>query len=228
MLSEARKWLKKHDFDFIITGEVVGQRPNSQRRDAMAVIEKQSLLKDILLRPLSAKLLPETFPEREKMVDRELLFDINGRSRKNQLDLVKQFNIEDFPQPAGGCFLTEPNFCKRLSDFWEYKGDRDYLREDIELLRLGRHLYLKPDLKVIIGRNESENRVLEGYCNNFINLKIVSHTGPIALVYNKKGSKIDSNYILLAAKEVTKYSKIKDTKPVELEVDDGKIYKIEL
>ena len=107
MLSEARKWLKKHDFDFIITGEVVGQRPNSQRRDAMAVIEKQSLLKDILLRPLSAKLLPETFPEREKMVDRELLFDINGRSRKNQLDLVKQFNIEDFPQPAGGCFLTE-------------------------------------------------------------------------------------------------------------------------
>jgi tRNA U34 2-thiouridine synthase MnmA/TrmU len=183
MVRKAREWMEQNGFDFIVTGEVIGQRPMSQRRDTMPVVARESGAFDRLLRPLCAKLLPETLPEREGWVDREKLLDFSGRNRKPQIALAARFGISEYAQPAGGCcFLTDENYTLRLNDLWSNRGDKRYELDDILLLKIGRHLRPRPNFKLIVGREEGENNFLNGYRRDFTHLFCVSHAGPLALV----------------------------------------------
>lgn len=183
MVQKAYEWMKENHFDFIITGEVIGQRPKSQRRATFPVIQKQSGAEDRLLRPLCAKHLEPTLPEREGWVNREALHNFHGRNRKPQLQLAASLAIKDFAQPAGGCcVLTDGNYTRRLQDLWQNRGSRDYDLEDIILLKAGRHLRIAPHYKLIISRDESETNFLSGYRKRFIHLRATAHRGPIMLV----------------------------------------------
>ena len=157
LFSKAKKVLEQQKADFIFTGEVLGERPMSQRKDAIMLIERESGLKGKVLRPLSAKHFEPTIPEKEGWVHRDKFLDIKGRSRKPQLALAENLGIKDFPCPAGGCLLTDQNFAKRLKDSFEQKEDS--LRH-ISLLKVGRHFRLPSKAKVIAGRNETENKMI--------------------------------------------------------------------
>jgi tRNA U34 2-thiouridine synthase MnmA/TrmU len=186
MVRKAQEWIDKNGFDFIITGEVIGQRPMSQRKDTMPVVARESGAGDRLLRPLCAKLLPETLPEREGWVDREKLHDLSGRTRKPQMAMAGQMGFEDYAQPAGGCcFLTDEQYSKKFVDLWEARGDRDYELDDIMLLKVGRHIRPAKHYKLIVGREEGENKFLSGYRKQFASIKTVSHAGPLVLVDGK-------------------------------------------
>ncbi|MGD8514547.1 MAG: tRNA (5-methylaminomethyl-2-thiouridylate)-methyltransferase [Granulosicoccaceae bacterium] len=186
MVRKAQEWIDKNGFDFIITGEVIGQRPMSQRKDTMPVVARESGAGDRLLRPLCAKLLPETLPEREGWVDREKLHDLSGRTRKPQMAMAGQMGFEDYAQPAGGCcFLTDEQYSKKFVDLWEARGDRDYELDDIMLLKVGRHIRPAKHYKLIVGREEGENNFLSGYRKQFASIKTVSHAGPLVLVDGK-------------------------------------------
>ena len=217
MVTKAREWARKHDFDFIITGEVVGQRPMSQRKDTLPVVSRESGADDRLLRPLCAKNLPETLPEREGWVDRDKLFGFSGRTRKPQMALAKQLGFEDYAQPAGGCcFLTDKEYSVKLQDLWSSRGERRYELDDIMLLKVGRHLRPRPNFKIIIAREEGEAKFLQGYRKQYVSLKTVSHGGPLALI----DGQVDAADIELAARLVARYSQGRDADQVELEVSD--------
>ena len=183
MVNKAVEWIEEHGFDFIITGEVIGQRPMSQRKDTMPKIARESGADDLLLRPLCARNLPATKAEREGWIERDRLYDFSGRSRKPQMALAKQFNIDDYAQPAGGCcFLTDEAYAKKLVDLWETRGSREYTLDDIMLLKIGRHIRPNERFKIIVGREEGENRFMEGYRKQYIYLHAESHTGPLVLL----------------------------------------------
>lgn len=176
-------WMEENGFDFIITGEVIGQRPKSQRKQTMPLIARESGAGDRLLRPLCAKNLPPTLPEREGWVDRDKLYNFSGRNRKPQIALAKSFGIEEYAQPAGGCcFLTDKAYSGKLADLWRARGDRNYELDDIMLLKVGRHLRPQPHYKLIISREEGENHYMNGYQHDFVTIRAVSHEGPVALV----------------------------------------------
>ena len=158
MLQTAKKIMKKKKAGFIITGEVLGERPMSQRRAALDIIKRDSELEDLLLRPLSARALVETIPEKEGIVDRTRLMKIIGRSRKEQYKLAKQFDINKYFAPGGGCLLTDRGFSGRLKDLIDL-GEMN--KENILLLKYGRHFRLDKKTKVVIGRDERENEVIE-------------------------------------------------------------------
>jgi tRNA-uridine 2-sulfurtransferase len=215
MIKKAYEWLKENDFDFIITGEVIGQRPKSQRKGTMPLIARDSGAGDRLLRPLSARNLPVTLPESEQWVDRGKLLNLNGRSRKPQISLAAKFQLHDYAQPAGGCcFLTDKAYSEKLSDLWEHRGDKNYELDDIMLLKVGRHLRPKTNFKMIIGREEGENQFLEGYRKQFVHLRIVSHSGPLVLL---EGSP-EKEDVELAAKIATRFSSGRDAEKVAVEV----------
>jgi tRNA-uridine 2-sulfurtransferase len=183
MVEQAYQWMREHEFDFIITGEVIGQRPKSQRKATMPLIAKESGANDCLLRPLSAKLLPPTLPEREGWVNRDALYNFSGRNRKPQFGLAASLAIEEFSQPAGGCcVLTDENYTRRLQDMWDHRNTRDYTMEDIILLKAGRHLRPRPNYKMIIARDEAESNFLTGYRKQFIHMQVRAHRGPIILI----------------------------------------------
>jgi len=183
MVGKAHQWMLERGFDFIITGEVVGQRPMSQRKDTMPVVMRESGAGDVLLRPLCAKLLPATRPEREGWVEREKLLAWNGRSRKPQMQLAAHYGMTDYAQPAGGCcFLTDGNYTKKLTDLWRSRGHRDYEMDDILLLKVGRHIRPRDHFKLIVAREEGENNFLEGYRKQFAHIRILSHEGPLVLI----------------------------------------------
>lgn len=189
MVGKAKEWMQANQFDFIITGEVVGQRPKSQRKHLMPIVAKESGAEDRLLRPLSARNLPPTLPEREGWINRDQLFDFSGRNRKPQMQLAEQYGIADYAQPAGGCcFLTNEHYSAKLKDLWENRGTREYELDDIMLLKVGRHLRPAPDFKLIIGREEGENNYLEGYASTFIQLRALDHMGPIALFMGEESA----------------------------------------
>ncbi len=214
MVKKAKEWMQAHDFDFIITGEVVGQRPKSQRKDTMPVVQKDSGIDDLLLRPLCAKNLPETLPEREGWVDREKLYDFSGRSRKPQMALAKEFGFEDYAQPAGGCcFLTDEQYSVKLQDLWKARGSKQYEMDDIMLLKVGRHIRPEPGYKLIISREEGEGRFLQGYRKQYPSIKTTSHPGPLCLI---DGDFADEQ-IEKAARIVARYSQGKNDPEVELE-----------
>ena len=203
MVGQARTWMQENGFDFIITGEVIGQRPMSQRKQTMPIIARESGAFDRLLRPLCAKLLPETLPEREGWVDRERLHDFNGRSRKPQMALAESFGFTEWAQPAGGCcFLTDPNYSHKLADLWRSRGTKDYELDDIMLLKVGRHLRPRPHFKLIVAREDGENNFLTGYRRQFAHLEPVSHGGPLTLV----DGVLEDGDAELAARIVGRYS----------------------
>ena len=157
MLRKAKEFMQEIGAKFIVTGEVLGQRPMSQHKQALKVIEKESGLEGLVLRPLSARLLPETIPEREGWVARDKLLNFSGRTRKPQIDLAKTFNIKDYPCAAGGCLLTDPGFAKRVKDLINY-GELSL--NNVELLKIGRHFRISENTKLAVGRNKKENEEL--------------------------------------------------------------------
>ncbi len=208
MVKKAQQWIEEHDFDFIFTGEVIGQRPKSQRKETMPIISAESGANDLLVRPLCAKNLPSTKPEREGWIDREQLFDFSGRSRKPQMALAEKWKIDEYAQPAGGCcFLTDPNYSDKLKDLWAHRGDKYYELDDIMLLKIGRHLRPSPHFKMIVSREEGETRFLEGYRKQFIYIKTASHPGPMTLL---DGEDISAEDIYLAASIAARYCQGRD------------------
>ena len=181
MFREAAKVMKEEGADFLFSGEVLGERPMSQNRKSLGVVARESGCEDLILRPLSAKLLSETLPEREGKVDRERLLDIEGRSRKRQMDLAIEYGITEYAQPAGGCLLTEPGYARRLRDLMENSLSLEV--RDVQMLRIGRHFRLDSGEKVIVGRNEDENERLSSTRNEEdIILDVRDHPGPIVII----------------------------------------------
>lgn len=204
MVKKAQQWIEENGFDFIITGEVVGQRPMSQRADTMPVVAKQSGAEDRLLRPLCGKNLPATLPEREGWIKREGLYGFSGRSRKPQMALAKEFGFEDYAAPAGGCcFLTDESYSRKLVDLWQGRGSRNYGMDDIMLLKVGRHIRPAAHFKLIISREEGENNFMNGYKKEFIHLYSTNKPGPLVLV-DGEPSEAD---LLLAARITARYGK---------------------
>lgn len=159
LLKRAKEYMEESGADFVITGEVLGQRPMSQRRDTLRVIERESGLEGLLLRPLSAKHFQPTIPEQQGWVDREKLLGIQGRSRKEQFELAEELDVKNYPCPAGGCLLTELSFVGKIRDVFDHSEQLNL--RDFRMLKLGRHFRIGPRTKVIVGRNESENELLE-------------------------------------------------------------------
>ena len=155
MLKKVKEMMAGSGASFVITGEVLGQRPMSQHRAAIRKIEKESELEGRILRPLCAQHFPPTIPEREGIVDRQRLLAFSGRSRKPQINLAEKLGVKDYPCPAGGCLLTDPVIAARLRDLFAHVPDYDLA--DLHLLRMGRHFRLNPGLKIILGRNKLEN-----------------------------------------------------------------------
>ncbi|RPH90350.1 MAG: DUF814 domain-containing protein [Desulfobacteraceae bacterium] len=180
MLHEAGKLLESIGAAFLFTGEVLGQRPFSQTKPSLRAVEKASGFLDLILRPLSARLLPETRPEREGLVDRTRLLDISGRSRKRQMVLAETYGLTNYPSPAGGCLLTDPIFSRRLKELLAHSPEPE-LRE-IELLKTGRHFRLHPRMKVIIGRNKKENEAIEALADaRDLIARFIGFPGPVVL-----------------------------------------------
>jgi tRNA-specific 2-thiouridylase len=158
MLREAKKLAQEIGAEFILTGDVLGERPMSQYRKALELEEHEAGLEGLILRPLSAKLLPETIPEREGWVDRSKLLAVSGKSRKPQIALAEQFGLQDaYPSPSGGCLLTHKEFAVKVKDLFNHEPK--VKKRDIALLRMGRHFRFK-GAKIIVGRNEAENKLL--------------------------------------------------------------------
>ena len=215
MVQKAREWIEKNDFDFIITGEVIGQRPMSQRKDTMPVIARESGADQLLLRPLCARNLEPTTPELEGWVDREKLLDFSGRTRKPQMALAEQFGFEEYAQPAGGCcFLTDAQYSHKLADMWKSRGDRNYELDDIMLLKVGRHLRPRPHFKMIIGREDGENKFLHGYRKQYTHLFTTSHNGPLVLI----DGKVEAEDLELAAQIAARFSQGRDADKVDVEI----------
>jgi tRNA U34 2-thiouridine synthase MnmA/TrmU len=216
MVSKAREWIAANGFDFILTGEVIGQRPMSQRKDTMPVIARDSGAGERLVRPLCARNLPPTLPETEGWLDRERLYGFSGRSRKPQMALARKFGFEDYAQPAGGCcFLTDKQYSVKLADLWATRGKREYDLDDIMLLKVGRHLRPRPNFKIIVGREEGENRFLEGYRKRFVHMLPTSHTGPLVLL----DGAVSADDIELAARLTARFSQGRDADRVTIEVN---------
>lgn len=154
MLRKAKGLMERYGAQFIITGEVLGQRPMSQHKQALETIARSAGLEGLVLRPLSAKLLTETIPEKEGWIKREKLLAFSGRGRKQQIELARTLGIKEYNQPAGGCLLTDPEFSKRLRDLVAHEG---LSQNDIELLKIGRHFRISSETKLVVGRNEKEN-----------------------------------------------------------------------
>ncbi len=157
MLKKAKKYAKEIGADFIFTGEVLGQRPMSQHKPALDLIEKEAGLQGKIVRPLSGKLLPKTEAEDKGYIKQEALRDISGRSRKAQIQMTKEFNIENYPCVGGGCLLTDKQFASKLRDLFEHKNR--VTTKEVNALKVGRHFRFGAN-KIIVGRNETENRIL--------------------------------------------------------------------
>ena len=161
MLRKAERRMRAEDAEFVFTGEVLGQRPMSQHRGAMNTVERESGLKGRLVRPLSAKLLPETIPETEGLIDRSLLLDIQGRSRRRQMALAAEIGITGYSQPAGGCTLTDENYGRKFREMLEHEGASGLSRRMAVLLAIGRHFRLEGGSRIVVGRHFTENQYIE-------------------------------------------------------------------
>ncbi len=213
MLKEAREFMNLTGANFIITGEVLGQRPMSQRKNTFPLIDKEAGVKGYVLRPLSAKFLDMTIPEQMGIVNREMLYDFNGRSRKPQIALAKEFGLTDYPAPAGGCLLTEPNYAFRLRELLKYNSDPEF--KDINLLRIGRHFRFSPDCKIIVGRHKEENGMLLSLADaeDYI-LRVEGFGSPVTLVVGKATNEA----LVLAASLCARYSDAKHLPEVDVAV----------
>ena len=181
MLRQAAALLTQDGYQFLFTGEVLGQRPMSQNRGALNLIARESGLADLILRPLSAKLLLPTTPELLGWVDRERLLDLSGRSRKRQIALARELGLTQYPAPAGGCLLTDPHYAGRMKELLQH--DPAPARRDLELLQRGRHFRLAHGAKAIVGRTKSENEaILALSIPEDLIVKTQDYPGPIVLL----------------------------------------------
>lgn len=181
MLKIAGRRMQETGADFLVTGEVLGQRPMSQTKQSLYIVAKNSGYADFILRPLSAQLLEPIKAEREGKIDRALLLGISGRGRKDQIRLAEEFGIRDYPPPAGGCLLTDPMFARRLKDMITRGEDRQI--RDYDLLRYGRHFRAEDGQKIIVGRNSADNDALRRLTiNEDMVCNMDHHPGPYVLV----------------------------------------------
>jgi len=211
MLREAKCFMEMVDADFIITGEVIGQRPMSQTRDKLNLVLKQSALKGKLLRPLSAKLLPPTEAELSGMINRDLLEGISGRGRKRQMQLAAEFGHEDYPSPASGCLLTDPAYSARLRDLLAHTDRITF--NDLNLLKAGRHFRLDENTKAIVGRHEKDNEALVSYRQpHYLQLEALNIGSPITLLV---GNATDEN-IEKAAMITARYTSARNQAQIEV------------
>jgi hypothetical protein len=219
MLREAGKLMQKLGAQFLFTGEVLGERPMSQNKNSLRCVEKLSGLQGYILRPLSAQLLPETIPEQEGRVNRSRLLSIEGRSRKPQLELVATYGITEFPEPAGGCLLTDPGYSRRLRDLMQRGVELS--RRNLELLKVGRHLLLDDGRKIIIGRNEGENERIERLRQTGDVIIVMDNDMPGPTILIPGGG--DAAAIEFAASACVRYSfaKLEPSAPVAVTLADG-------
>lgn len=211
MLREAKEFMDMVGAEFIITGEVLGQRPMSQRKEIFYHIDKEAGVTNRVLRPLSAKLLKITLPEADGIVHREKLYGFSGRSRKPQITLAAEFGLKDYPAPAGGCLLTEPNYARKLRDLLTHNPVPSI--RDIDLLRTGRHFRLSPVCKIIVGRDETENTIIESLSlDDDCILKVEGVGSPITLVTGE----ITDEALKVAASLCARYSDAKNLHGVEV------------
>ncbi|WP_148700242.1 DUF814 domain-containing protein [Candidatus Nitrososphaera evergladensis] len=205
MYGAAKEHMEKIGADFVVTGEVLFQRPMSQNNKALHIIENETGLEGKVLRPLSAKHLPPTDAEKEGLIKRENMGDIKGRSRKGQLALAKHFGVQEPPNAAGGCLLTDPAFSKRIEDAMEHADGDIPTINDIELLKVGRHFRLTPAEKLVVGRNKDENEVIKALVvdDTDIVLEAKDHVGPTCIL---RGKTHDEATIARAAAIVLRYS----------------------
>jgi tRNA U34 2-thiouridine synthase MnmA/TrmU len=215
MLKEARDFMEKIGADFIIAGEVLGQRPMSQRKDVLNLIDKEAGVTDYVLRPLSAKLLKVTVPETKGIINRDMLYDFRGRSRKPQMSLANEFGLTDYPKPAGGCLLTEPNFAHRLKDLLTHTPDPDF--HDLNLLKIGRHFRFSLSCKIIVGRNKAENEKIWSLPVKGCLLKVEDYGSPTTLVIGE----VTDEALRVAASICARYSDAKNLSEVEVMVIKG-------
>jgi tRNA-specific 2-thiouridylase len=181
MLREAGAIMESRGFDFLFTGEVLGQRPMSQHRGSLILVARESGYQELIVRPLSARLLAPTQPELLGWVDRERLLDISGRGRKRQIELASRFGITKYPSPAGGCLLTDPGYAGRLKELLTRTNKPP--RRDLELLKWGRHFRLPGGAKVVVGRTHKENEAISGLLQNHdLVLRVQGFPGPLVLV----------------------------------------------
>ena len=215
MFKKAGEYMTKIGASFILSGEVLGERPMSQNRNSLSIIERESGFEGRILRPLSALLLAETIPEKKGLVDRNKLLNISGRSRKRQMELAAKMGIEDYPSPAGGCKLTEPSFSKRLRDLFTQES---FSLEEIGLLKLGRHFRLGRDIKLVVGRNKEENEKIRGFFQegDFL-FKAKNLKGPVSLL--KKGSNVGSELIDKSCQITARYCDRNEEENEEVSID---------
>ncbi|NLJ73084.1 MAG: tRNA 4-thiouridine(8) synthase ThiI [Syntrophomonadaceae bacterium] len=227
MLRKAGEMLEELGASFIITGEVVGQRPMSQNKSALNAVDKISGYKGYILRPLSAKLLTPTIPELEGWIDREKLEDISGRNRQRQFELANKFNIIEYPAPAGGCLLTEANFSNRLKKMWSVSPNSN--TQEMGILKVGRHFYLEDNL-LVVGRNASENeKITEDALAADLLIKVSNRPGPIGLI--RKYNSINEEIIQKAAAIIARYSDAKSDPIAKVKVydkDNGLVRELEV
>ncbi|MFW5775096.1 MAG: tRNA 4-thiouridine(8) synthase ThiI [Chitinivibrionales bacterium] len=203
-LQKAKTIMEETGASFIATGEVIGQRPMSQRRDSMFTVEKRSGLKGLLLRPLSAQLLPQTDAEIRGVVDRDKLLSICGRGRKHQFAYAKKHGLVH-ATPAGGCLLTEESTGRRFEDLREHKTDFDIV--EFSLLAYGRHFRLSPHTRVIVGRNHQENETMDTLVRKHdIRFQMADMEGPLGIA----NGDASPDEIRMAAAVVARYSKARD------------------
>ncbi len=201
MFDAAKKQMEEIGAEFIISGEVLGQRPMSQHGPALRTIEKESNLEGIIVRPLSGALLPKTEPEKNGLIKRENLGMIRGRSRKPQLELAKKFGIEDPPNAGGGCLLTDPAFSLRAKDLFEHKETPTI--NDIDLLKVGRHFRFDQKIKFVVGRKKEENEIIKSLAlSNDVLFEARDHMGPISIL---RGDGLD-RFEKFAAEITLRYS----------------------
>jgi len=217
LLRRAKAWMEAHDHHFVFTGEVLGQRPNSQMRPSLKVVEREGGLEGLLLRPLSAKLLEPTIPEQRGWVDRERLYGISGRSRKPQIALAEEFGITEYAQPAGGgCFLVDESYSRRLRDFLDHEGADALTSGRAFLLALGRHLRLPSGTKVIVGRHKEENATIATLGGQGVLMTTIDEAGPTTVVEGDP----TAEEVELAARITARYSAARDRPAVRVEVRD--------
>lgn len=211
MFKKAGAYMQECGASFIVTGEVLGERPMSQRSDAMRIIEKESGLEGMIVRPLCAGLMKPSRAEEQGLVDRNKFLSISGRSRKPQIQLARDFGINDYPCPAGGCLLTDKEFANRMRDLMKHEPDLPLV--SVRLLRCGRHFRLSSQAKLIVGRDEKENSRLEALAGEGdIIFQTPAVAGPLAV-----GRGIFANgHIETAARIVGRYSDAGENQPLEV------------
>jgi hypothetical protein len=203
MFKKAGEYMKEISASFIVTGEVLGQRPMSQRRDSMDIIDRETGLKGLIVRPLCAKLLKPTIPEEKGWIDREKLLSISGRSRKIQMELAEDKGIEEYPCSAGGCLLTDENFCKKITDAINHN---EFKMSEVRFLRIGRHFRSTDGLKIILGKNASENDTLISMINiGDVYVELDHQKGPTALIRTKNGMEIPEDTLYQTAGLILNY-----------------------